>query len=904
MRLARSFALLLLLAGCSTGELGRAGSSDRFVLPNGLAVIVREDHRLPTVTAMLAYRVGSVYEKDGITGVSHFFEHMVFKGTQKYKRGDIDLVTMRCGGENNAFTDYDMTGYWFHVHSSRLDDVLDILADTMGNCTLDPQEFELERGPVLQEMNIWLDGGWGALEREMGRTMYREGGYRHPVLGWQEDVKGLTRDQMMAYYKAHYCPNNASLIIVGDVTPDEARRRAQKFFAAIPRGPAQEAPAPFEAAQEEERTVEIKIDRSADRMIVGFRGDEAGSDNDILLDILATILGEGRTSRLYARLVEKDGLAGEGNVSVANESRKREGLFSVQVELALDAPLDRVRAAILEELLELRKHPVTEKELRRAKNILRAHWVFETESQYAMAQKIGYFEAFGLHDYVATYLARVEAATAAQLQACAKRYFTPENRTVGIGRAPPRQHPEEKDKGAEKKDPEKKDQDKRSPRRQKASGPPEFGTMREVRLDNGLTVLIKPRPGLPILAVQGFVNAGLLTEPEDKAGLAALVGDSLDEGIKDPQGREKSGDQIAEEIETLGGKFSTSSSGVAVKVLSEHAEQAFDLVRDVLRYASFPEERVVKVREDMLAEIQARDDDPTAHARRLFYEEAFRGHPYHRTPLGYERTVEKLERKDCVEHYRRYFRPENTILSIAGDIDADRAVEEVRKRFSDWKGEGEWKAPRVAEIARQKEPRTVYASAPVNQIRFHLGHVGIDRTNPDYFALRVMETILCTSPGFTNRLARNVRDLQGLAYDIGGSITAGAGLAPGPFQVVFGVEAKDKDKALETVRRELEKFRTEGPTREEVEDARNYLLASFVGTWETAEDLAGYMLDVKRYDLGADYAAQFHRAVSAVTAADLLRVARTYLDLKNLTLVGVGPVDKDGKLMPEGDKDK
>ncbi|HLF92727.1 MAG TPA: pitrilysin family protein, partial [Planctomycetota bacterium] len=185
---------------------------------------------------MLAYRVGSVNEHDGITGVSHFFEHMVFKGTQKYKRGDIDLVTMRCGGENNAFTDYDMTGYWFHVHSSHLDEVLDILADTMGNCTLDPREFELERGPVLQEMNLWLDGGWGNLEREMGKAVYKTSGYRHPVLGWQEDVQKLTRDQMAAYYKAHYRPDNASLIVVGDVDAEDVYRRAERFFGALPRG--------------------------------------------------------------------------------------------------------------------------------------------------------------------------------------------------------------------------------------------------------------------------------------------------------------------------------------------------------------------------------------------------------------------------------------------------------------------------------------------------------------------------------------------------------------------------------------------------------------------------------------------------------------------------------------------
>ncbi|HLF94738.1 MAG TPA: insulinase family protein, partial [Planctomycetota bacterium] len=612
----------------------------------------------------------------------------------------------------------------------------------------------------------------------------------------------------------------------------------------------------------------------------------------ITLDVIATILGEGRLGRLQTRLVEKEGLAGEGNVSVYNESRKHEGYFSVQVELALEAPVDKAREIILEELLALQKNPVSAKELRRAKNILRAHWVFDSESQYALTQRIGVFEAFGLPEYVATYLDRVERVTAEEIRACAGKLFRSENRTVGIGRTPA------------KKDGDKK----RKPGRRaeivpQKSGAPEFGALTEVRLENGLTVLVKPRRGLPILAIQALVNAGMMFEPEDKAGLASLVGDCLDEGIRDDRGRERTGDQLAEEIESLGGKFATSSSGTAVKVLSDHATQAFDLVRDVLRHASFPEERVHKVRDDMLAEIESMDDDPAGLARRLFFEQAYRGHPFHRPAIGYERTVKTLTRNDCLDHYARFFRPENTIVAVAGDIDPERAVEEVRRRLGDWRGKGEWKAPRVPEIARQAEPRTVYATAPVNQVRFHLGHVGIDRANPDFFTLRVMETIFCASPGFTNRLAKNVRDLQGLAYDVGGSITAGAGVAPGPFQIVLGVEAKDKDQALRTVREELGKFLQDGPTAQEVKDAKGYLLDSFVGAWETADDLAAYMIEVKRYDLGRDYAAQFHQGVSKVTKDDVARAARKYVDPRNLTLVGVGPVDKDGKLL-EGDKDK
>jgi zinc protease len=297
------------------------------------------------------------------------------------------------------------------------------------------------------------------------------------------------------------------------------------------------------------------------------------------------------------------------------------------------------------------------------------------------------------------------------------------------------------------------------------------------------------------------------------------------------------------------------------------------------------------------------DQDPTRVARRLFYENAYRGHPYHRPAIGYEKSVKALTLEDVKDYYHRLFRPENLIVVAVGDVDPAVALKELRGRLESWKVDGSWKAPEVPHATRQTEPRPVFETFKAQQARIHLGHVGIERANPDYFALRVMETILSTSPGFTNRLARNVRELQGLAYDVNGSITSGAGQAAGAFQVVLGVEAKDKDKGLQAVMKELQQFLKEGPTDEEVKDAKSYLLSSFVSSWETVEQIADYLLTVKRYGLGSDYATRYYGAVGSVTPEEVLRVARKYIDLDRLTTVIVGPVDKNGKLI-EGDQDK
>lgn len=872
---------------------------ERRVLPNGLAIVVREDHRLPSLTAMLAYRVGSVNEPEGLTGVSHFFEHMVFKGSEKYKRGDIDLVTYRCGGENNAYTTHDMTGYWFHVHSGHLDEVLDILADTCGRSTLDPQEFELERGPVLQEMNIWLDGPWGELERTLEKTIYTKSRYRHPVLGWREDIEKLTRDRMAEYYRAYYKPNNASLVINGDVNKEDVFRRVEKAFGGIPRGKDADEAHWAEPPQTEERKVEVKTELPSDRFIMAFRTDKAGSDADLTLDLIATILGEGRNSRLKTKLVHDLEIAGEGNVEVFNYSRRFEGVFYVQVEVALEGSPEKARQATIEELEAICAKPVKERELRRAKNLLRAKFAFDLESQNELTSKMGYFEALGQPDYIRTYMDRIDAITAEQVMEVAKKTFTPQNRTVAIGLAKPKRAPGPL-------------QHKRGPPKRAPWSPaaglqvdkvPSLGLVKEETLPNGLTLIVKQRSDVPVLSVQALVNAGQLFETEEKAGLAELVGTLLDEGIEDDQGRRRSGDEIAGDVEFVGGQYATSANGVSVKVLSEHSEVAFNLLRDLLRYPSFPKARFEKLREDQLAEIESMDQDPTRVARRLFYETAFKGHPFHRPSIGYADSVKALTLEDVEAYHKRLFRPENTIVVAVGDINPLVALQELRTRLGSWKGEGPWTPPEVAKAVRQTEARPVNYTYKAQQARIHLGHVGIERSNPDFFALRVMETILSTSPGFTNRLARNVRDVQGLAYDVSGSITSGSGQSAGAFQVVLGVEAKDKDKGLKAVLKELSEFLKDGPTEEEVRDAKSYLLSAFVSSWETVEDIGDYLLAVKRYGLGSDYAAKWYKAVGSVTPAEVLRVARKYIDLDHLTTVVVGPVDKNGKLI-EGDQDK
>jgi zinc protease len=864
-------------------------------LPNGLRILVKEDHRQPTVTVVLAYSVGSVHEPGATTGISHFLEHMVFRGTAKYGRGEIDRVTLRCGGENNAFTTHDTTGFSFHVSSDRLAEVLDILSDTMGNCTLDPKEVELERGPILQEMNLALDTPWEELERTLYLSLYPICGYRHPVLGWREHVERLTREQLWSYYRAHYTPNRATLVIVGDIAPQEALRKVEGFFGSIPRGCEGPSLPPIDPLQQSSRSVEVDTRFPNDRAIVAFRSCAAGTDEDVALDVIAAILGGGRLSRLKRRLISEEGLATEGGVQVTNDSRRFEGTFTIQVVVAEDASREKVPEVVGQELRALSREPVGEEELRRAQRMIRARFTFDLESQNDLAWKIGTYEALQQPDYLQTYLRKVEAMDPLQIMRVAERVFLKTRQVVvtgagsnhrsWLGGRAPGAMPEGLWRG--------------SARGSTAFADGTRGTLeaRDVTLANGMVLRVRRRTGLPILALRARFDGGLLFEPEEKAGLAELAASMLWEGTDDGGTLKRSGEEIAQQLEEVGGEYASSGTGVSIKLLSEHADLGLDLLRDVLRFPSFPQDRMEEIREDQLNRIDSEGQDPADVAQRLFFENAFQGHPLHRSPLGSKETVRQITRADLLAYRRNILRPENIILAVVGDIDPDRAIKELRRRFEDWTAADPVDPLPAAPALGPGTARTVVHTYRSRQLRLHLGHVGIARNNPDYHALRIMETILGSSPGFTNRLASRLRDDLGLAYDVSGTITAGAGLMEGSFQITLGVEAKDKDRALAAVLGVVRTFLEEGPGEDEVEDAKAYLLGSFLSARETAEGEAEYLVLAQRFGLGNDYPAVFRTAISAVTREEISRVARKYVHPERFTQVLVGALDPAGALI-------
>ncbi len=404
---------------------------------------------------------------------------------------------------------------------------------------------------------------------------------------------------------------------------------------------------------------------------------------------------------------------------------------------------------------------------------------------------------------------------------------------------------------------------------------------------NGLTVLVLEQHTLPIVQVHALVKVGSAQDPPGKAGLANLVASLLDEGTKT-----RSAKRIAEEIDFVGGTLETRAgedfTTASVRVLKKHADLGIDLLADILRRPAFPEREVVRVRSQILGAIKSEQDEPALVADRLFRQLVFGSHPYQWPVIGTESSVAKLGRKDVRRFYTREYLPSQTILTVVGDISLDHAKGLVDKHFGSWKG-GDPPARTAEKPPQIDKPVTKIARKELSQATIMLGHLGIARTNPDYYAVSVMNYIFGAG-GFSSRLMDSIRDRQGLAYDVGSMFDANR--MPGAFLVTLQTRTEAVNSAIAGVMAELHGMIDRPPTDEELADAKAYLMGSFPLRLDTTGKLADVLSQVEYFELGLDYFTQYPTWIDRVTKDDVQRVAKEYLHPKHYALVVVGNVSK------------
>jgi zinc protease len=876
-------------------------------LGNGLKVLVLPRRGASVVVVDLYYAVGSFDEPPGLSGLAHFVEHMLFKGTDRYPKGQIDRLVTAAAGQCNAETGEDSTHYWFTFPSDRWELALAIEADRMCHVRFEDREVELERRVIAEERARELSSPQGRLDQHHLAVSYLRHPYRNPILGWPEDLARIGVEDLTLFYRRHYRPEEAVLVMVGDVDARRVLDRVSEIFEGMPAGGGARARPTFpEPHQSGRRDFTLVEPDGVARALLGWRTVPRGHRDVAALDVLSDLLSWGRRSRLWHALVETTGLATW--VEAAHATAQRGGQLLIQLEADPGVSRAAIERCILDELRRLADPGPAPDELARSRRRIEAAWRWERDDPAALASGLGHAALWG--DW-RTWLAEHEAAlavTARDIRRVAASYLGEENLTCGW--TWPRA-----DEGLSTDLPAvTRDISSVSPplppraeSAMESSGTPALPMMaapispvtpgtaarladyrpRRVVLDNGLRLVFERRTRTGVVALELYTDAGIIREA--RPGLAALAGRLLEEGTAS-----RDADAIARAIEEVGGSLEVGATGASVRIRAEDLALSLDLLADMVRRPAFPDEAIRRVAHRMATELQGDLDDPAFRAEMSFRALVYGSHPMGRDPRGGARDLARLTRRDVVEHHRRHVVPEGTILAIAGDFDARRLVRLVREAFGEWPRRAKARPP-LPPVPRAGRPRVRRIQHPGDQVHILLGHLGIARNDPDYEALVVLDHVFGSGPGFGDRLGRIVRDEMGLVYAIGGGITDSADILPGLFRVYAGTMPEDADRVVGTIADQIRAMRSGAFSDEEVERARRYLAGAWVFDYQGVEQRAERLLDLERWGRPLEEPLTWPDRIAAITPAQVRKAARTHLAPEALCRVELGPIRRRGQ---------
>ncbi|MCC7462521.1 MAG: insulinase family protein [Gammaproteobacteria bacterium] len=867
---------------------------EKYTLPNGLDVILVEDHRLPLVAVNLWYHVGPANERPGRTGFAHLFEHMMFQGS-RHVGSDRHIQRLEAAGasEINGTTDFDRTNYFETLPSNQLELALWMESDRMGFLldTLDQQELTGQIDVVRNERRQSIENApYGLVEEEIFHQLFPAGHpYYASVIGSHADLEAARLEDVRAFFREYYAPNNASLAIVGDI--DKARTRAlvEKYFGPLAAGQPVSRPAVATPPISAEKRVTVSDKVELPRVYLAWLTAPIYQPGDAEADLLAALLGGGKSSRLYKDLVYEKKIAQDvaaqqysltlGSVFIIQATAKP-GITPAQLEAAIDAQLARLRA-----------EGPTQAELERARNTIETRIMRGLESLGGfggVADRLNqYNHHLGNPGYLAEDIGRYRAATPASLRDVAARTLTPAARVVVVG-VPG----------------EKRLQD--VPRRPLAAGrrqplPADAAEWRAVppaaapasnlslpmpqrfTLPNGLDVLLLEQHQLPVFAASLYVLRGSEANPPQLPGLAAFTADMLDEGTTTRPAL-RLADDVAQIGATLAAGSSSDRSAVSIAALRRNADSAFALLADVALHPAFAATEIERLRDERLTSLLQERDDVRALAERVFNRTVYGpDHPYGHTEIGSEAALKALTRADLERFWKAGYVPGNAALVVSGDLTLAELRKLAEKHFGQWSGSSS--AVQLPPVPAATGRTLVIVDQPgAPQTALRIGQVGVPRSSPDYVALEVMNTEL--GGLFSSRINLNLREQHGYTYGAGSRFAFRRG--PGPFYVSTAVRADATAPAVREIFKEIERMRATPVTDAELSLARDSFARSLAGLFETTSQSVGSIGEIYVYGLPLDYYGTLPASIEAVSAADVQRVARQYLTPEKMAVVAAG----------------
>ena len=838
-----------------------------FNLPSGLKLIFQKNDSAKVVAIQIWVKTGSAYEDEREAGISHFIEHMVFKGTKHYQPGEIAKIIEGHGGSINAYTSFDYTVYHVVMPSEKWQIGLNILIDMVKNATFEENELEQERKVILEEIRKDHDSPFFILSNTLFSTAYKIHPYRRPVIGWTETVNAIKRENLLNYYHYWYKPSNMVIVVVGNVEEKKVKEVLNKAFPEI--HPPVHFQPKTEPPQSKMRLKILKKPFKETYLGLAFPIPKCGTPEAHALDILSEILGGGESSRLTVALKLKKPIV--HSISTHSFTPKGPGLFIIYAVLD-EKNVKKALKEIFYQIEKIKHEGVLNEELAKAKLNVEADFIFDQETMEGWARTLGVFEVVeGDARKCEEYLFDIKNVTVEEIKEVTRKFLIPEHLSLVLVL------PEEAKLNLKKEEiyklwPKYIEKEKISQKK-----------VHKFVLKNGLTLLIKENHRLPTFAISAVFMGGLRAETKKTNGICNFVAKMLMRGTKI-----HSAVELANLIESMAGEIDTFSGwntfGLNAHFLSRYFKEAMSIIKEILCEPSFDPEEIEKLRPLLLAAIKQKEDRPPSLAFHYFYQTLYQNHPYGMDVLGTKETISKINRDDLINFYQKYVIPNNLVLAVVGDVHTEKVLATVEKLFGDW--------PKK-EINLFKPPTPLPPSQdvivkkylPKEQVHFVLGNLSTTLYSQDRYAMAVLDALLSGQGG---RLFINLRDKKGLAYAL--SFVHREGIEPGIWGIYMATSPDTLKKAIDGVKNELEKLIKDGIKKEEVENAKEYVLGQFLIGLQTNSQQAISMALNERYGLGYNYDELYIENIKKVTKEDIIKVIKKYLAKKGYVLSLIGPI--------------
>jgi len=872
------------------------------VLDNGMTVLVRSTHTIPQVSVQLWYKVGSKDEESGERGIAHLIEHMIFKGTEGkgslgLSESDINVVSHKLSGSINAFTSYDYTGYLFNLPTHHWKESLPIMADCMQHAAFKEDHLSSEMKTVIQELKMYRDEYTESLLDTMLTVIFPDHPYHYPIIGYKQDLWSVSGDDLRKFHRKHYIPNNATLVVVGDVQPKEVFELAEQYFGKIKPNPEYKHTEFHHTEDIVSKSITLYRDIKQPVALLAYVVPGVADGGDHIFKVISWILGKGKKSRLYSTLVDELKLVTSLKVSYIDLFDY--GMFIIAFEPKKADDIDKIESIIQQEIDELAKNGLSQKEVERAQKNVQMHFYSLLESAQSQAYEIGkYYTALGDEQYVFTVLDEPWDELKDKIQDIIKTYFRASVRHKGVVLPLPEGEKEYWVKLQEESDQEDAKILSKRVRNSaiepssyaervkiKESGTFNFPKPTVFELSNGVKVLSYCSTAIPKIDIAIELKAAWYYDSASKPGLYAFLTKVMSEGTE-----KYTAAQLADELESRGMSLSIYPGGISISMLSSDIEKGLEILEEVLIRPRFDKDEIEKVREQMLAGVKNFWDEPKYFANQLVKERVYKRHPYSKNIIGTEQSIKSITRDDLVEFHKKYITPKGARLAIVGDLENCNAKEELEKSL------GKWKGPEVADIEfpplAPVKPHQVNYFINRDQVVLAFAGLSIDRKNPDFDKLFLFDQIF--GGGVLNSLNSRLfqlREQSGLFYGINGSLLVQTSEQPGMVMVKTIVSLDRLEEAEKAIKNVIATV-ADTLTEEELQEAKLAIINAMVRNFESNAKIAQSFILVDRYGFPKDFFDTRAITLSKVTLDEVKESVEKYLKNDSMLIVRCGRVDE------------